>query len=47
VWEGTMSDVLYNPSICRNITLDIRYTLFIIDKYANAQRLIGEMQLVQ
>jgi len=47
VWEGTMSDVLYNPAICRNVTLDIRYTLFIIDKYANAQRLIGEMQLVQ
>jgi hypothetical protein len=47
VWEGTMSDVLYNPEICRNITLDIRYTLFIIDKYANAQRLINEMELVQ
>lgn len=47
VWEGTMSDVLYNPNICRNVTLDIRYTLFIIDKYANAQRLINEMQLMK
>ena len=47
VWEGTMSDVSYNPEICRNITLDVRYTLFIIDKYANAQRLINELQIVQ
>jgi hypothetical protein len=47
VWEGTMSDVLYNPEICRNVTLDIRYTLWIIDRFANCQRLINEMQLVQ
>jgi hypothetical protein len=47
VWEGTMSDVLYNPEICRNVTLDIRYTLWVIDKFANCQRLINELQLVQ
>ena len=47
VWEGTMSDVLYNPEICRNITLDIRYTLFIIDRFANAQRLISEMKIIE
>ncbi len=46
VWEGTMSDILFNPEICRNVTLDIRYTLFIIDKYAGAQRLINEMDII-
>ena len=46
VWEGTMSDLLFNPEICRNITLDIRYTLFIIDKFAGATRLIEEMDIV-
>lgn len=46
VWEGTMSDILFNPEICRNITLDIRYTLFIVDKFAGAKRLIDEMDLV-
>ena len=45
-WEGTMSDLKYDPDQCRNITLDIRYCLFIIDKYAGAQRLISEMDLV-
>ena len=47
VWEGTMSDILFNPEICRNITLDIRYTLFIVDKFAGAKRLIEEMDLVE
>ena len=45
-WEGTMSDLKYDPNQCRNITLDIRYCLFIIDKYAGAHRLISEMDLV-
>jgi hypothetical protein len=43
VWEGTMSDIVYDPQICRNISLDIRYCMFIIDKYAGAGRLIDEM----
>ncbi len=47
VWEGTMSDILFNPEICRNITLDIRYTLFVIDKYGEAKRLIKEMDIVK
>jgi hypothetical protein len=47
VWEGTMSDVSYDPAICRNIMVDIRYVVFIIDKYAGAQNLIGEMKLVK
>jgi len=45
-WEGTMSDINYDPSICRNIMVDIRYVLFIIDKYAGAGHLIKEMRLV-
>ncbi len=45
-WEGTMSDLMYDPSQCRNITLDIRYCLFIVDKMAGAKRLINEMQIV-
>ncbi len=46
-WEGTMSDLMYDPDQCRNISLDIRYCLFIIDKMAGAQRLINEMTIVQ
>lgn len=46
VWEGTMSDLVYDPAQCRNITLDICYTLFIIDKFAGAQRLIDEMKIL-
>ncbi|HRB72758.1 MAG TPA: S46 family peptidase [Flavobacterium sp.] len=47
VWEGTMSDIYYDPAICRNIMVDIRYVLFIIDKYAGAKHLVDEMKLVQ
>jgi uncharacterized protein (DUF4415 family) len=46
VWEGTMSDINYDPSICRNIMVDIRYVLFIVDKFAGAKHLIKEMKLV-
>jgi len=46
VWEGTMSDINYDPSICRNIMVDARYILFIVDKYAGATHLIDEMKLV-
>ena len=46
VWEGTMSDIYYDPSICRNIMVDIRYVLFIIDKYAGAGHLVNEMKIV-
>lgn len=47
VWEGTMSDMMYDPDMCRNITLDIRYCLFIIDKFAGAKRLINEMNIAK
>ncbi|MBT8190124.1 MAG: S46 family peptidase [Bacteroidia bacterium] len=45
-WEGTMSDYNYDSSICRNIMVDARYILFVIDKYAGAGHLIKEMKLV-
>ena len=45
-WEGTMSDLLFDPNYCRNISLDIRYCLFIIDKFAGASHLVNEMTLV-
>ncbi len=46
VWEGTMSDMNYDPTICRNIMVDVRYILFIIDKYAGAQNIIDELNFV-
>jgi hypothetical protein len=46
VWEGTMSDINYDPEICRNIMVDLRYVLFVIDKYGGAKHLIEEMDLV-
>jgi hypothetical protein len=46
-WEGTVSDYVYNPSICRNISLDVRYVLFIIDKVASAPWLLDELTLVR
>jgi len=46
-WEGTMSDLMYDPKVCRNITLDIRYFLLILDKFAGAGYLLDEMKLIQ
>ncbi len=46
-WEGTMSDIMYDPEMCRNISLDIRYALFIIDKFAGAGYLLDEMEIVE
>ncbi|MBP8824806.1 MAG: S46 family peptidase, partial [Flavobacteriales bacterium] len=45
-WESTMSDILFDPAKCRNISMDVRYVLFILDKYFGAQRLLDEMVLV-
>jgi len=45
-WEGTMSDLYYDPSLCRNIAVDVRYTLFLIDKFGGAGYLLNEMKLV-
>ncbi|HRZ48748.1 MAG TPA: S46 family peptidase, partial [Bacteroidales bacterium] len=46
-WEGTMSDLHYEPEICRNISIDIRYLLFVVDRYAGAGHLIQEMVIHQ
>ena len=46
-WEGTMSDLMYDPDQCRNISIDIRYCLFIIDKFAGAHHLIEEMTIMK
>lgn len=46
-WEGTMSDINYDPKLCRNIMVDTKYILFVIDKYANAKWLIDEMKIVK
>ena len=46
VWEGTMSDIVFDPDKCRNIALDIRYVLFTIEKLAGATHLIEEMTLI-
>ena len=46
VWEGTMSDLNYDPEICRNIMVDVRYILWVIEKYGKANHLINEMKIV-
>ena len=46
-WQSTMSDVYYDPAICRNIMVDIRYILFLIDKFGGAPHLVEEMTLVE
>ncbi|RHV98548.1 S46 family peptidase [Culturomica massiliensis] len=45
-WDGVMSDMQYDPEICRNIAVDIRYVLFIIDKIGDARYLLDEMEIV-
>ena len=47
VWEGTMSDIMFDPEVCRNISLDMRFVLFIVDKYAGAGYLLNEMKIVE
>ena len=44
-WESTMSDYLFDPKRCRNIAVDIRYILWIVDKYAGAGHLVEEMKI--
>jgi len=44
-WRSTMSDIEFDPSICRNISVDIRYVLFVIDRIGGAGYLLDEMDL--
>jgi len=46
-WEGVASDLAFNPEQSRNISLDIRYALFIIDKFAGAGYLLDEMTIIE
>ncbi|MDD4192707.1 MAG: S46 family peptidase [Mangrovibacterium sp.] len=46
-WEGTMSDIMFDADRCRNIMVDIRYVLFVIDKFAGAGYLLDEMNVVR
>jgi hypothetical protein len=46
-WESTMSDYLFDPSRCRNIMVDVRYVLWVIDVYADAGHLLNEMELIR
>ena len=47
VWEGTMSDIVFDPEICRNIALDVRYVLFTIEKIGGAGYLLDEMTFTE
>ncbi|MBR5300126.1 MAG: S46 family peptidase [Bacteroidales bacterium] len=47
VWEGTMSDIVFDPEICRNIALDVRYVLFTIEKIGGASYLFDEMTFTE
>ena len=47
VWEGTMSDIEFDPDVCRNIALDVHYTLFIIEKFGGAANIIRELDIVK
>jgi hypothetical protein len=46
VWEGTLSDLAFDPDVCRNISLDVRYILFIIKEIGHAGYLLDEMCFV-
>ena len=47
VWEGTMSDIWYDVDRCRNISLDARYFLFIVDKFAGAKNIVDEIDVIE
>lgn len=47
VWEGTMSDIVFDPEICRNISLDVRYVLFTIEKIGGASYIFDEMTFTE
>ena len=47
MWEGVITDYYYDEKLCRNICVDIRYVLFMIEKYGKAERLMSEMRIVK
>ena len=46
-WLSTMSDIAFDPAFCRNIALDIRYVLFVIDRIGDASYLFEEMDFAE
>lgn len=46
-YEGLTGDIAYNPQLQRAACVDIRYVLFVIDKYARAKHLIDELTIVR
>ena len=46
-WESTMSDYMFDASRCRNVVVDIRYVLWVMDKYSGAKHLVDEMKLMK
>ena len=46
-WEGTMSDINFDPRFSRNIMVDTKYILFVVDKYADAKWLLNEMKIIK
>jgi len=46
-WESTMSDYMFDAARCRNVVVDIRYVLWVIDLYSNAKYLVDEMTIIR
>jgi hypothetical protein len=46
-WESTMSDYMFDANRCRNVVVDMRYVLWVMDKYSGAKHLVDEMKLVK
>lgn len=46
-WEAMSGDIAFEPELQRTISVDIRYVLFVVDKFAGATRLIDEMKIVK
>jgi Peptidase S46 len=46
-WESTMSDFYFDPNRCRNVVVDIRYVMWVMDIYCGAKHLVDEMEMVK
>jgi len=46
-WEAMTGDLVYDPMLKRTICVDIRYVLFVVDKYANSEHLVKEMKVIK
>jgi hypothetical protein len=46
-WEAMSGNILFEPELQRTINVDVRYVLFVIEKYAGASNLIKELKIIQ